>query len=97
MLKLSWSKSDDVRWFELESVDLSNVHITGVYIIWHAGQASKVVRIGGGDIAARLLAHRSDGAISGYKAQASSWSLGPRFLLINWTGSRAISWTSGSH
>jgi hypothetical protein len=45
--------------------------------VWHAGQASKVVRIGGGDIAARLLApHRSGGAVSGYKAQGK--------LLVTW-------------
>ena len=52
MLSLSWAKREDVRWFGLESVDLSDLHITGVYIIWHAGQASRVVTVGSGDIAA---------------------------------------------
>ncbi len=76
MLNLSWAKQEDVRWFGLESVDLSDLHITGVYIIWHAGQASRVVTIGSGDIAARLLTRRTDKVISTYRAQGE--------LLVTW-------------
>jgi hypothetical protein len=76
MLNLSWAKHEDDRWFALESVDLSDLHITGVCIIWHAGQASRVVTIGSGDIAARLLTRRADKAISAYKAQGR--------LLVTW-------------
>ena len=76
MLNLSWAKHEDVRWFGLESVDLSDLHLIGVYIIWHAGQASRVVTIGSGDIAARLLTRRTDKAISAYKAQGE--------LLVTW-------------
>ena len=84
MLNLSWAKHEDVRWFGLESVDLSDLHITGVYIIWHAGQASRVVTIGSGDIAARLLTRRTDKAISAYKAQGE--------LLVRRVIARFVSW-----
>ena len=76
MLNLAWAKHEDVRWFGLESVGLSDLHLIGVYIIWHAGQASRVVTIGSGDIAARLLTRRTDKAISAYKAQGE--------LLVTW-------------
>ena len=76
MLRLFWSKSDDVRWYKLETLDLSIVPSTGVYTIWHAGQASRVVTIGSGDIATRLLALRADEAISAYKAEGE--------LLVTW-------------
>jgi spore maturation protein SpmA len=32
----------------------------GVYIIWHGGSSARTVRIGQGDIADRLSAHRKD-------------------------------------
>src|ERR1700722_7479979 len=76
MLNLSWAKHEDVRWLGLESADLSDLHLIGVYIIWHAGQASRVVTMGSGNIAARLLTRRADKAILAYKAQGE--------LLVTW-------------
>ncbi len=73
MLNLFWAKDDDVSWFALESVVLSNV---SVYIIWHTGQTSRVVTIGSGDIATRLLTRRTDKAILAYKTQGK--------LLVTW-------------
>ena len=67
MISVSWVKcGNGANWCPLEKVDLSGVSATGVYIIWHEGNPSRVVRIGQGDIAARLGAHRRDPAVLAY-------------------------------
>lgn len=49
-----------------ETVNLAGVFVDGVYVIWHAGNPSRVVRVGQGDVGARLAAHRQDQAILAY-------------------------------
>lgn len=66
-LQLNWIKSTQGNWLPLERVNLSNVTTSGVYIIWHGGQKPRVVRVGQGDIADRLTAHREDNAILAYR------------------------------
>ena len=67
MLNLNWIKCDENRqWCPLESVNLSSVTAEGVYIIWHEGNPSRVVRVGQGDIADRLKEHRDDPKILTY-------------------------------
>ena len=59
-LQLKWIKcGDDGHWCSLEQLNL-NMKTKGVYIIWHEGNPSQVVRIGQGDIAARLQEHRDN-------------------------------------
>jgi hypothetical protein len=60
---LSWVKSTAGLWLPFEEVNLSNVKTRGVYIIWHGGSPSRVVRVGQGDIAQRLFQHRTDNAV----------------------------------
>jgi hypothetical protein len=68
MLNLQWVKcSNGANWCPLESVGLSRVNTNGVYIIWYGGQAPAIVRVGQGDIASRLSAHRSDPQILAYR------------------------------
>lgn len=71
MLKLSWVKLVGGKaWCPFETVNLSSVKTKGVYIIWYAGsngKSGRVVYVGQGDIAARLLAHRNNKAITGYR------------------------------
>jgi hypothetical protein len=77
MLNLIWIKCDDGRqWCPLESVNLSSVTAKGVYIIWHGGNATRVIRIGQGDIADRLAAHRNDPEILEYAKSGT--------LLVTW-------------
>ncbi len=72
MLNLNWIKCDEDRqWCPLESVNLSGVTANGVYIIWHDGRPSRVVRVGQGDIAARLKEHRDDPKILTYNKQGT--------------------------
>lgn len=46
--------------YPLETVDLTGVFVQGCYIIWHSGSPARVVRVGQGDVSARLSAHRRD-------------------------------------
>jgi hypothetical protein len=56
------------QWCPLETVDLESIGvIAGVYIIWHEGNPSRVVRVGqGAPIKDRLGAHRLDREITAY-------------------------------
>jgi hypothetical protein len=67
MKTVTWVKCHGDVWCHLEWVDLRRVSATGVYIIWHGGPQPRVVRIGQGDIATRLAAHRNDPQILIYK------------------------------
>lgn len=67
MLDLHWYKSKSGTWLQLETVNLEGETDFGVYIIWHAGDPSRVVRVGQGDIAARLTTHRGDSVITNYR------------------------------
>ena len=56
MISVTWVKcGNGANWCPIETVDLSGVSATGVYIIWHDGNPSRVVRIGQGDIPARHM------------------------------------------
>ncbi len=67
MIDLNWVKCQENVWCSLERVNLDEVSTNGVYIIWHAGNPSRVVRLGQGDISARLKAHRLDPKVLAYK------------------------------
>ena len=51
----------------MRSVSLDYVNAFGVYIIWHAGNPGRVVKIGQGDISDRLGKHRRDAMILAYR------------------------------
>lgn len=68
MLTIKWfTCGNDGHWCSLEKLNLDTVMEHGVYIIWHEGNPGRVVRLGQGDIAARLGAHRNDDEILDYK------------------------------
>ena len=70
MLRLSWIKCDDGNnWCDFELVNLTDITAKGVYVIWHHGDPSRVIRIGQGDIAFRLGAHRNDRQIAAYMSK----------------------------
>lgn|SRR5208337_903731 len=97
-LNLTWKTcGDDGHWCSLENLDLESVgDIAGVYIIWHAGNPGRVVRVGQGDpIKTRLSAHRNDREILAYKqfgALRVTWASVPysqrdgveRYLANHW-------------
>ena len=61
---VSWVKCGSV-WCDLELVNLENVAVNGVYIIWRS--TGPTVYVGQGSIRERLEAHRSDPSILAYK------------------------------
>lgn len=66
-MNLSWIKYQDGRWCCFDNLDLSTVRAQGVYVIWHAGNPGRVVYVGQGDVAARILAHRQNTEITKYR------------------------------
>jgi hypothetical protein len=65
--QVMWRKcGQDGHYCDLQNLDLSGVSESGVYVIWHEGNPSPVVRVGQGDVAARLSQHRNDRAITAY-------------------------------
>jgi hypothetical protein len=68
---VTWQKcGDDGHWCSLTNLDLDSVgDVAGVYIIWHEGSPSRVVRVGqGAPVKNRLSAHRNDLGITKYGA-----------------------------
>ena len=71
---------------------MSNVSAKGVYVIWYNGSPGRVVRIGQGDIAARIGIHRNDAKITGYPNLLVTWAAVPaaqmdgveRYLANTW-------------
>jgi hypothetical protein len=64
---VAWIKcSDGTSWCPLDMVALGGVTAVGVYVIWHEGAPSRVVRAGQGDIPTRLAVHRNDGDVIFY-------------------------------
>ena len=77
-MKLFWIRATTGEWLPLENVNLSEVRTIGVYIIWHAGNPSRVVYVGQGDIRERLSAHRSDWRIIHHATHGT--------LYVTWAG-----------
>jgi hypothetical protein len=69
MISVNWMKcGSDGHYCDLEQLDLASVTAKkGVYVIWHQGNPSRIVRIGQGDIADRLAAHRCDRKVLAFK------------------------------
>jgi hypothetical protein len=96
MLNVHWFKSKADSWLQLNTVNLDMVTESGVYVIWHGGNPSRVVYVGqGGPVAPRLAAHRTDSRIQRYAAQTLyvTWASVPagqrdgveRHLADRWT------------
>lgn len=69
MLNVKWGTcGDNNHWCSFEDLNLDGGIKTasGVYIIWHEGNPSRIVRVGQGDIADRMRAHRKDSKITQY-------------------------------
>lgn len=83
-MPLNWVKCDQgLAWCSFFGVDLSNVTVSGVYIIWRLGAYPAFVRVGQGNIAQRIAAHRNDPvvAVSGlWSPMFVTWAEVPWYL-----------------
>lgn len=71
-LTIHWVKLNTGQWPGFDTVNLAGVDTVGVYIIWMRG---KVVRVGQGRVADRLLAHRQDPLVTQFR---------PHGLYVTW-------------
>lgn len=81
MIAVQWVTSQAGTWLQFETFNLSSAEDDeGVYIIWHAGNPGKVVKVGQGVVQDRLCAHRSDAAICSYRHDGElrvTWAIVP--------------------
>ncbi len=75
-----WTCEGNTQWCGLETVNLSNLTIEGVYLIWHSGTKvppAKWLYVGQGNIRGRLEEHRRDHRILQYREHGTlltSWA-----------------------
>ena len=85
MITVTWIRcASGKTWCPLETVNLTDVNVEGVYLIWHEGNPARVVRIGQGDISDRLASHRQDNAILDYGKYGTlrvTWASVPSYQL----------------
>lgn len=63
-MNLKWIKcGDDGHWCNFLNLNLDSVNAVGVYVIWHGGDNPRAVRVGQGDVAARLAEHKENNDI----------------------------------
>jgi hypothetical protein len=80
MATVNWIKSPTGSWHSLMDVDLTGVTGTGVYVIWHEGTPSRIVRVGQGDIVARLNEHRNNPEVTRHRDRGTlrfTWATVP--------------------
>ena len=79
-LELAWWQCDGNLWCDLETVNLTNVTIDGVYLIWYSGDPlfpPRWVYVGQGNIKERLSNHSKEPKILQYKERGkllTSWA-----------------------
>lgn len=74
MLRVTWIKSTANDWLDFQHFNLASCTTPlGVYVIWHGGQTPWTVRVGQGDIAARLGTHRNDRLITTHATKGGLW------------------------
>lgn len=73
-IQLKWVKCTGSKWCSLQKLNLDSVSGEGVYAIWNQ---SNMVRIGQGDIADRLLEHRTNPQITRYGDLHVTWAIVP--------------------
>lgn len=66
MLKLQWAQTLSLGWFILADLPFASLTDKGVYVIWHAGNPGRYVRVGQGIIGERLECHNGEPKILAY-------------------------------
>jgi hypothetical protein len=80
MIQAYWVKSQADTWLPLATVNLSEVAVDGVYVIWRPGNPTATIRVGGGNIARRLSEHRRNYEITRFGPLLVTWAAVPAGL-----------------
>lgn len=75
-MKVHWNTCGDGNWCDLFNLNLNHAHfngLRGVYVIWRASDG-RVVYVGAGEIADRLLAHRQAVWAKTHDALLATWA-----------------------
>lgn len=67
MVIVTWTSSTENGWCGLDTVGLVGLRTVGVFMIWYTGNPGRVICVGQGDIAVRLLAAQSDEAVRAFE------------------------------
>ena len=68
-MQLTWIKCAGNVWCSFDHLNLANVIIDGVYVIWHGGKFSHTVYVGQGNVADRISDHRNDWKITRHRSK----------------------------
>ena len=80
---LNWIKCQDDNPCDFRTVILDEVNSQGIYVIWYRGKPGRVVRVGQGNIAKRIMEHRKDEKILAYAN---------RKLYVTWAAADRRDW-----
>jgi hypothetical protein len=69
MVQVQWNRCNEDKWCKLNAVDLTHKAFDtafGIYVIWHKGNAPKILKVGQGNIKERITKFRNDKDIQKY-------------------------------
>lgn len=78
---LKWAKTSENRWCKLREIELAFIKAKGVYVVWHGGFPTRVVKVGHGTIAEELAASRRDPRVTDYAKDGT--------LFVTWASADA--------
>jgi len=84
MIKLDWIRSTQGEWCSLFELDLSAEHfndLSGVFMIWHAGERPETILIGSGNIRERLQGLKNDPRMYAHQRHGLfvTWAIAPAY------------------
>lgn len=66
-MQLFWAKRSNQSWHKLLETDVDAIAAHGVYVLWHGGFPSRVVRVGCGDLREELRACCNDPRVMSFQ------------------------------
>lgn len=81
---INWHKNPiDGSWYRLRDLKVGRIFGYGVYLIWHSGFEPRVVYVGHGQIASRILEHQRAHSILKHEAKGillTTWGTVEEYL-----------------
>lgn len=81
-MQLSWSKRSNQSWHKVLEVDFASLEdVHGVYVLWHGGFPSRVVRVGHGELGKELRGCTTDARVMDFQRYGPlfvTWAIAAR-------------------